>query len=100
MNTLKVVILGSALIFSGAAFARGGGGGGMGGGHGGEMRAPAPAVKVATRAPAVSRPSAPAPAMFRPAAPVTARPAMSASGRFRPSNGGYGYYGGSTYHGG
>jgi hypothetical protein len=29
MNTLKIVILSSALIFSGAAFARGG----MGGGH-------------------------------------------------------------------
>ena len=34
MNTLKIVILSSALVFSGAAFARGGGGGGgMGGGH-------------------------------------------------------------------
>lgn len=88
MNTLKIFILSSALVFSGAAFARGGGGG-MGGGH---MGAPAPAFKVATPAakPAMPAGRAAAPAMARKTAPAIERPAMLRATRtFRPTYGKY-----------
>ena len=118
MNTLKIFILSSALVFSGAAFARGGGGG-MGGGH---MGAPAPAFKVATPAakPAMPAGRVAAPAMARKTAPAIERPAMLRATRtFRPTygkyhgysnqrwggntggiRGGYGQRGGSNYYSG
>ena len=104
MNILKILILSSALVFSGAAFARGGGGGGMGGGHAGGWGAPAPAFKVATPAakPAMPANRVAAPAMARKTAPAIERPAMMrATKTFRPTYGGYhGYnnqrWGGNT----
>src|SRR5664279_3270746 len=92
MNTLKILVLSSALVFSGAALARGGGGGGTGGGHTGGLGAPAPAFKVATPAakPAMPAGRVAAPAMARKTAPAIERPAMMrATKTFRPTYGKY-----------
>ncbi len=120
MNTLKIFILSSALVFSGAALARGGGG--MGGGHAGGMGAPAPAFKVATPAaqPAMPAGRVAAPAMVRKTGPAIERPVMKrATKTYRPTYGKYNGYsnqrwggntggfrggdgqrGGSSYYGG